>query len=140
MTYNGLYFFSVKEGAVKLSNLNRAKYKQSAWTLSLLNPSTGFYFSTPMSKKGNLRYLQASENTNRARPKDWVVHQQYVLFSLCETEDISITFWPSQADAINASPGAVSARQPGEAEWTPKTELQGWAWGPHAVLIPGQYL
>ena len=89
----------------------------------------GFYFSTLISKKGNLRYLQASENTNPACPKDWIVHQQYVLFSLCEREDISITFWPSQADAVNASPGPVSARQPGEAEWTPKTELQGWTWG-----------
>ena len=35
-----------------------------------VSPSIGFYFSTLISKKGNLKYLQASENTNPACPKD----------------------------------------------------------------------
>lgn len=135
MSHKLLFFFCQRRHS------QTSNYKQSAWTLFLLNPSTCLHFSTPILRKSNFRYLRASENTKRACSKDRDVHQQYVLFSLSEREDIGITFWPSQAGVVNTGPEPVSARQPGGAEWVPKDKtprvsiMALWI-----APIPGQHL
>ena len=75
-------FPSDGEREAKLRNTNNAIYKQLAWTLCLLNPSTIFHFSTPISRKGNIRPFQQMK-IQRPCSKD-----QDVTSTLCSLQSL----------------------------------------------------